>query len=149
GQVILEKATTYMTEFPEKYIKITSGLGEALPRNLLLVPLNIEAKVIDAIELASSKKIHDYRLQLVEKLGESIASTISAVKINQRTKYLLQESQQQAEEMKAQEEEMRQNMEELAATQEDMERAMKEIQEKENYLNSLINSSKDAIHAMD
>src|SRR5690606_2550567 len=149
GQVILEKETTYMTEIPEKYIKITSGLGEALPRNLLLVPLKIDDKVLWAIELASFKKIPDYRIQFEEKLGESIASTISAVKINQRTKYVLQESPQQAEEKKAQEEEMRQNMEELAATQEDMERAMKEIQEKENYLNSLINSSKDAIYAMD
>src|SRR5699024_3236907 len=79
GQVILEKETTYMTEIPEQYIKITSGLGEALPRNLLVVPLKIEDKVLGAIELASFKRLPDYRIQFVEKLGESIASTISAV----------------------------------------------------------------------
>ena len=145
GQVVLEKESIYMTDIPEKYVRITSGLGDALPRNLLIVPLKINEQVLGVIELASFAKIEDYKIKFVERLGESIASTISSAKVAQQTKHLLEESQQQAEEMKAQEEEMRQNMEELSATQEDMHRVMKEVQNKEHYLDELINASKDSI----
>jgi PAS domain S-box-containing protein len=65
-------------------------------------------------------------VELVEKFAESVAATVSGVKVNTRTRELLEQTQQQAEEMKAQEEEMRQNMEELSATQEELQRQMRE-----------------------
>lgn len=149
GQTVLEKSTIYMTNIPGDYVKITSGLGESLPRNLLLVPLKLEENVFGIVEIASFETIHPYQIHFVERLGESIASTISSVKGNQKTSQLLRETQVQAEQMRAQEEEMRQSMEELNATQEEMQRILKEVQSQERYMNELINSSSDSILVVD
>lgn len=149
GQVVMEKNTTYLKTIPKDYIRITSGLGQGLPRNLLIVPLKIEENVLGVVEIASFKEIKQYQIEFVEKLGESIASTISAVKVSERTKKLLHESQVQAEQMRSQEEEMRQSMEELAATQEEMQRILKEVQSQEGYLNEVLNASKDSIFTVD
>jgi PAS domain S-box-containing protein len=149
GQVVLEKNTTYLKTIPKDYIRITSGLGEGLPRNLLVVPLMIEERVWGVVEIASFREIGQHQIEFVEKLGESIASTISAVKGSERTKKLLHESQVQAEQMRSQEEEMRQNLEELAATQEEMQRIIQEVQSQEGYLNEVLNASKDSIFTVD
>jgi PAS domain-containing protein len=125
GQTYLEKKSIFLLEVPDDYIEIKSGLGDANPKNILLVPLKIENDVYGVIELASFHEFEEHHILFVEKLGESIAATIAAVKNNHKTKLLLEDSQQLTEQMRAQEEEMRQNMEELSATQEEM--ARKEI----------------------
>lgn len=129
GQCIQERDTIYMSDIPGNYLKITSGLGESLPRHLLVVPLRLDEQIFGAVELASFQAIEPHHIEFVEKLGESIASTISSVKVNSRTRKLLEETQFQAEQMRAQEEEMRQNMEELSATQEEMHRAQRRSEE--------------------
>jgi methyl-accepting chemotaxis protein len=128
GACAMEKETIFLTEVPEEYVEITSGLGSATPRCVLLVPLKHEENILGVIEMASFKVIETYQISFLEEIAESIASTISAVRINARTKFLLEQSQQQAEEMAAQEEEMRQNMEELQATQEEAARKSGEIE---------------------
>ncbi|WP_276374172.1 GAF domain-containing protein [Chryseolinea sp. H1M3-3] len=118
GQAFLEKETVYLKDVPDKFIRITSGLGEANPRYVLIVPLKMNDDVVGIIELASFKEFTPHVIEFVEKMGESIAHSISSFRIAENTKKLLEESKAQTEEMRAQEEELRQNQEELQATQE-------------------------------
>jgi PAS domain S-box-containing protein len=156
GQAALEKETIYLAHVPENYISISSGLGSASPRSVVIVPLKAEDLVIGVIELASFQKFTKPEINFLEKVGESIASTIVTARNNQRTQILLNSTNEQTEELRAQEEEMRQNMEEMQATQEEMSRAQNEISQKTRDLemkqasmDALINSTDDSILLMD
>lgn len=129
GQCVLEKDTIFLTDIPQNYLNITSGLGNAQPGCILIQPLIVNEKVFGVIELASFEILPPAKRNFIAKVGETLASTISSIKTNEKTKTLLAISMQQTEEMRAQEEEMRQNMEELNATQEEMQRKEKAINE--------------------
>ena len=128
GQCALEQDVIYMTEVPEDYINIGSGLGTAPPRAVILLPLKLNDEVIGVLELASFNPLDDHEKEFLLKLSESIASTISSVKVNERTQKLLDASNMLTNELKAQEEEMRQNQEELMATQEEASRKLAETE---------------------
>jgi methyl-accepting chemotaxis protein len=127
GRCYQEQERIFLTDIPEDYIKISSGLGEVNPTCLLLIPLAYNDRIFGIMEIASVHAYQDYEVEFMERIGESIAATISSVKSNVQTQMLLEQSQQQAEEMSAQEEEMRQNMEELRATQEQSARREQEL----------------------
>jgi methyl-accepting chemotaxis protein len=128
GQVALEKQTIFMTKVPDQYVTITSGLGESNPNCILIVPLKTEDDVVGVIELASFKVYEDFEIKFLERVGESIASTIISTRNNQKNKELLETSHSLTEQMRSQEEEIRQNMEEMQATQEEMQRKNSEIE---------------------
>jgi CHASE3 domain sensor protein len=122
GQAFLEGQPIYLTEVPDDYVRITSGLGESNPRCLTIYPMKHNDTVVALIEIASFTPNDQYALEFLGDACKSLAASIIAIQSNAKTKILLEKSQQQAEEMRAQEEEMRQNMEELEATQEEMKR---------------------------
>lgn len=128
GQTFLEKETTYLTDIPEEYVRITSGLGDATPKCILIVPLKIDQEVYGLVELASFREYQPHEITFVEKLGETIASTFGNVRAAQKNRHLIDEFQRQTDLMKSQEEVMRQNMEELQATQEEIVRKERNYQ---------------------
>lgn len=128
GQVYLERELTYITHLPKDYIKITSGLGEATPDALVVIPLIHNDTVQGVIEVASFHTFEEYQLNFMKQFGALIAGEIVNARMNAETKILLERSQQQTEELKAQEEELRQNIEELTSTQEEVARRNAEVE---------------------
>jgi len=131
GQCFVEKDFIYLTDVPESYTHITSGLGEATARCVVLVPLLVNENINGVIELASFTPLETFEVEFLKKAAESLSSTISSLKVNLKTARLLEQTNLQAEGMKAQEEEMRQNLEEMQATQEDF------LQKEQNYIREI------------
>lgn len=131
GQAYLELEPTYLKEVPSDYVNITSGLGKANPRSILIQPLIANEKIEGVLELASLKDYPKHVQDFVSQVCESIAASISVTKNNSNMSKMISASNELTEQLQAQEEELRQNTEELQATQEDMERRIGEL-EKEN-----------------
>jgi PAS domain-containing protein len=127
GTCAKEKLSIHLTEIPPDYLSITSGLGDTLPNNLLLVPVIHENEILGVFEIASLHKFENHEIDFAEEVARSLGATIVYTHNNQRTAELLAISRQQALEMAEQEEEMRQNMEELKATQEESGRREEEL----------------------
>ncbi|HEY9663016.1 MAG TPA: ATP-binding protein, partial [Allocoleopsis sp.] len=106
GQCALEKERILLTEVPEDYIKINSGLGEATPLNAVVLPVLFEGQVTAVIELASFRRFSEIHLTFLDQLTESIAIVLNTIAASMRTEELLKQSQSLAEELQAQQKEL-------------------------------------------
>jgi len=119
GRCAFEKMTVLLTDVPDNYINISSGLGDASPNCIALFPLINDNIALGVLELISFNKLKPHEITFIEKSSEGIASFINSLKISRRTDTLLSQLQEQTEMLTQQEEEMRQNIEEMRATQEE------------------------------
>jgi HAMP domain-containing protein/GAF domain-containing protein len=101
GQVALDKQTILVTEAPPDYATISSGLGQAAPVNVLVLPLLFEDNALGVIELASVNEFTTVHRDLLERLRESIGLNVNTILANSRTEALLAESQRLAQELTA------------------------------------------------
>jgi GAF domain-containing protein len=102
-----------MTDVPDEYIEIESGVGSANPRSILIVPLQIEEEVLGIIELASFNTLDNYEIDMVEKIADSISSSLANARINMQTAVLLERSRDQEKLMIEQEKELEQSLDEI------------------------------------
>ena len=144
GQAFIEKDVINLTEIPDDYIRITSGLGEAPPRNILIAPMFHNEEVVGVLELASFKKFRKHEVDFVCKVLENLAASLVSVNMNAKTKKLLEESQIQARQLQSQEEELRQNAEELQAQHETLNGQNEELKRRIQELESQFGVSENA-----
>jgi signal transduction histidine kinase/ActR/RegA family two-component response regulator len=113
GQCALEKRRLLLTDVPSDYISISSGLGEALPLNIIVLPVLFEGQLRAVIELASFEPFVDVHLDFLDQLTESLGIVLNTIEVNMRTEELLKQSQSLAHELQSQQEELRRTNEEL------------------------------------
>lgn len=128
GQCALEKSIIQLTQVPGEYVKITSGLGAATPRYLILVPLVIHENLMGIIELASFQKMKPHEVEFLEKISENIAAILLNKKIYAENHLLLVEAKRREDEQSDQAEALRRYAEEIEAKNEFLERRIKELE---------------------
>src|SRR5439155_13723092 len=101
GQCALEKQKILLTNVPADYIRITSGLGDATPRNILVLPVVFEGQVKGVIELASFDGFNPTHEAFLDQLTESIGIVLNTIEANMRTEDLLKQSQSLANELQS------------------------------------------------
>jgi HAMP domain-containing protein/signal transduction histidine kinase/DNA-binding response OmpR family regulator len=120
GQAALEKQSILITDPPDDYIKVSSGLGEATPVNIIVLPVVFEEQVLAVIELAAFRPFSDVNLQFLEQLTETIGVVLNTIMANMRTEELLQQSQSLTQELQSQSEELQSRQDELQQTNEEL-----------------------------
>ncbi|MGZ5458490.1 MAG: HAMP domain-containing protein [Thermoanaerobaculia bacterium] len=106
GQAAFEKQRILITDAPEDYVQINSGLGEAKPMNIIVLPIVFEGQVLAVMELASFTRFTETYQSLLDQLTESIGVVLNTIQANMRTEELLAQSQSLAEELQTQQEEL-------------------------------------------
>ncbi|OLC81967.1 MAG: hypothetical protein AUH72_08145 [Acidobacteria bacterium 13_1_40CM_4_65_8] len=150
GQCALERQPIVLTDVPGDYVQISSGLGEAKPLNIVVLPVLFEGEVKAVIELASFHRFSDVHLSFLNQLTESIGIVLNTIAATMRTEELLKQSQlladeltagqreltetnarleQQARSLQASEERLRQQQEDLQQTNEELEQQQEELQQ--------------------
>src|SRR5438132_5466232 len=134
GQAALEKQSILVAEPPADYVKIASGLGEAAPRNVVVMPVLFEDQVMAVIELASFAPFTDVQRSFMEQLGETIGIVINTIQATMRTEELLLQSQSLTQELQAQSEELQSQQEELKRTNVELEQQAQTLKASEELL---------------
>ncbi|HUP69339.1 MAG TPA: HAMP domain-containing protein [Acidimicrobiales bacterium] len=148
GQAALEKTPILVTEAPQDYVKVSSGLGEAAPVNVIVLPILFEEQVLGVIELGALRPFTDVNQTFLEQVIETIGVVLSTIIANTRTEELLSESQRLAKELQSQQEELRRSNVELESQaaslkaseellqqqQEELQQTNEELQEKARLL---------------
>ncbi len=114
GQCAKEKKRILLTDVPSDYVRINSGLGNAVPLNIIVLPVMFEGSLLAVIELASFSLFSVTHQAFLDSITESVGIVLSTIQAAGLTESLLRQSQSQAEELRTQQEELRGSNEDLA-----------------------------------
>jgi two-component system, chemotaxis family, sensor kinase CheA len=121
GQCAQLKRPIHLTQVPDDYLKIGSGLGYASPKTIMILPVLFEEQVLAVIEIASFEMLTPLHIKLLEEVNNNLGIKINSIMNHMKVEQLLQESQALTEELQAQSEELQMQQEELRTTNEKLE----------------------------
>ncbi|HEU4799405.1 MAG TPA: response regulator, partial [Gemmatimonadales bacterium] len=127
GQCAADRRIMIISEIPQDYIRISSGLGAAAPRNIVVLPVLFEGNVKAVLELATFEPMDEIRLSFLEQLAESIGIVLNTIIANMRTEELLKQSQALTESLQSQ-------REALTETNQRLEQQTRSLQQSEELL---------------
>jgi signal transduction histidine kinase/DNA-binding response OmpR family regulator/HAMP domain-containing protein len=136
GQAAVERKSIVITEAPSDYIRIASGLGEASPVNIIVMPILFEEQVLGVIELASLKPYGGIHRTFLEQLMETLGVVLNTIMANMRTEQLLQQSQLLTQELQTQSEELQRRQNELKRSNAELEQQAESLKASEELLQS-------------
>jgi signal transduction histidine kinase/HAMP domain-containing protein/CheY-like chemotaxis protein len=134
GQCALEKKTMLVTHAPPDYVQINSGLGEAGPLSLIILPVLFEGEVKAVLELASFREFSPIHRVFLDQLSETIGVVLNVIVTNTRTEQLLAQSQGLTQELQSQSRELTQQQTELRHSNQALEKQALELEEKARQL---------------
>ena len=114
GQCAKEKKRILLTDVPTDYVQISSGLGEATPLNIIVLPVLFEGSLRAVVELASFSPFSVTHQAFLDSITESVGIVLNTIQAAALTESLLKQSQSQGEELRSQQEELRGSNEDLA-----------------------------------
>lgn len=127
GQSIKTKDFILIKEVPDNYILLTSGLGEAKPKALMVIPLIYNQQVHGAIEIATLNHFEDFHIQFARRLSEIVGAALANLKSKTKTLKLLQESQRLSEELQRKQKELIEKNQLMLQTQEKLIQSQQEL----------------------
>lgn len=128
GQAALERQAILISHVPEDYIHIQSGLGEAVPRHILVLPFLYEEGLKGIIELGGFEAFSDQHLEFLKQVAEAIAIATNTAQSRTKMQELLDQTQTQAEELQSQTEELQTQQEELRQTNDELQMRTRELE---------------------
>jgi CheY-like chemotaxis protein/signal transduction histidine kinase len=155
GQAALEQKILLFDKLPDDYISIKSGLGETKPSSIIIIPLIYEHEVVGIIELGTSYDFSDEKMDFIHQISENVAIAFRSISLRTKMEELLGKTQEQAEELRVQqeelveansvlksqtealrvsEEELQQQQEELRVTNEELEEKTKHLEKQKAYI---------------
>ncbi|MBW3649129.1 MAG: response regulator, partial [Actinobacteria bacterium] len=134
GQAAFEKKSILVGDVPNDYIRISSGLGEAAPVNVMVLPVVFEEQVLGVLELASFRAFSDINQAFLEQIVETVGVVLSTIIATMRTEGLLKESQRLTQELQSQSEELQSQQDELRRSNLELEEQAKSLKASEELL---------------
>ncbi|MEU9354060.1 HAMP domain-containing protein [Streptomyces griseoloalbus] len=121
GTAAMEKRTILVENAPSGYLKISSGLGEAPPAQVIVLPVLFEGKVLGVIELASFTPFTHIQKDFLNQIAEMIATSVNTISVNTKTERLLAQSQELTEQLRERSAELEQRQKALQASNAELE----------------------------